>query len=148
MSAVKPKSPAVKPKIAATKIPAMTVATRAESSKALRKKHDSGARVTPSEKLFVPFALTPENVMPSVAATRLRQSGSEVVNHVAFKDEDVVITRNGKAVAIMVPIATYERLCELEDASDLALALRAEAEFIEGGEKAIPIAEARKRLGL
>jgi prevent-host-death family protein len=161
MSPVKPKSPAAKANaervkvwVAKAKSPTAQAkkvkiqAARAERYKALKKKRDSGVRTSPIEKIFTPWALTPENVVPSVAATTLRKAGSAIVNRVAFKDEDVVITRNGKAVAVMVPIATYELLCELEDASDLALARRAEAEFSESGEKTISIAEARKRLGL
>jgi prevent-host-death family protein len=109
----------------------------------------SGARlVGGASKIFTPFALTPDNVLPSVAATALRQSGSEVLSHVAFKGEEVIITRNGKATAVIMPIATYEIFVDLEDASDLAVAQRVESELRASGEKTIPIAEARKRLRL
>jgi prevent-host-death family protein len=97
--------------------------------------------------IFTPCALTPDNVLPSVAASALRQFGSDVISRVAFKGEEVVVTRNGKPAAVIIPIAAYEIFVELEDASDLAIARRAEAEFNESGESAIPIAEARKRLG-
>jgi prevent-host-death family protein len=117
--------------------------------RAVKGARKSGARsIGGASKIFTPFALTPDNVLPSVAATALRQSGSEVLSHVAFKGKEVVITRNGKAAAVIMPIATYEIFVDLEDASDLAIARRAESELRASGEKTVPIAEARKRLRL
>ncbi|TAM60825.1 type II toxin-antitoxin system prevent-host-death family antitoxin [bacterium] len=56
----------------------------------------------------------------SVAATELRERASEIVSRVAYGGEEVILTRRGKAVAALVPLAALEALQRLEDAEDLA----------------------------
>jgi len=48
-----------------------------------------------------------------------RESFSTTVNRVAFGGERVVLTRHGKRVAAVVPIADLDLLEQLEDAADL-----------------------------
>ena len=48
-----------------------------------------------------------------------REAFSTTVNRVAFGGERVVLTRHGRRVAAVVPIADLELLEQLEDAADL-----------------------------
>ncbi len=48
-----------------------------------------------------------------------REAFSTTVNRVAFGGERVVLTRHGRRVAAVVPIADLELLEQLEDAVDL-----------------------------
>ena len=54
-----------------------------------------------------------------------RGSFSTTVNRAAFGGERVVLTRHGKRIAAVVPIADLELLESLEDAVDLEEAQRA-----------------------
>jgi prevent-host-death family protein len=57
-----------------------------------------------------------------------RESLSATVNRVAFGGERVVLTRHGKPVAAVVPVADLDLLESLEDAVDLDTARAALAE--------------------
>ena len=57
---------------------------------------------------------------PTVAARELRTHGSEIVNRVAYGDEEIVVTRRGKPIAAIVSLAALEALRRLEDAQDVA----------------------------
>jgi prevent-host-death family protein len=48
-----------------------------------------------------------------------RESFSTTVNRVAFGGERVVLTRHGRRVAAVVPIADLDLLEQIEDAADL-----------------------------
>ena len=48
-----------------------------------------------------------------------RESFSATVNRVTFGGERVVLTRHGRRVAAVVPIADLELLEQIEDAADL-----------------------------
>jgi prevent-host-death family protein len=63
----------------------------------------------------------------------VRGSFSSTVNRAAFGGERVVLTRHGKRVAAVVPIADLELLESLEDAVDLEEARTALA--ASGGER-------------
>lgn len=54
-----------------------------------------------------------------IPATELRQHGSDIVNRVAFGNEEVVLTRRGKPVAALISLAALEALHRLEDAQDI-----------------------------
>lgn len=51
--------------------------------------------------------------------SEVRESFSTTVNRVAFGGERVVLTRHGRRVAAVVPIADLELLEQLEEAQDL-----------------------------
>jgi prevent-host-death family protein len=55
-----------------------------------------------------------------VPATELRQNSSEMLNRVAYGDEELVLTRRGKPIAALISLAALETLHRLEDAADLA----------------------------
>jgi prevent-host-death family protein len=79
--------------------------------------------------------------------TRARRTLSDVVSHVAFGGDRVVLSRNGRDLAVIVPMELY-RLMELdEDRLDVAEMHRAKREAAARGEKPVPYEEARRRLG-
>ena len=47
------------------------------------------------------------------------------MNRAAYGDERIVLTRHGRAVAALVPLAVLRNLEEAEDAADLKVAARA-----------------------
>jgi len=68
-----------------------------------------------------------------VAATELRDHASEIVNRVAYGDEELVLTRRGKPVAALVSLAALEKLHRLEDEEDAAEAARARKDVRKRG---------------
>jgi prevent-host-death family protein len=86
--------------------------------------------------------------MIRMPVTRARRTLSDVVSHVAFGGERVVLSRNGRDLAAIVPMDLY-RLVELEeDRLDVAEMRRAKRESAARGEKPLPYEEARKWLRL
>ena len=66
--------------------------------------------------------------MREIGVTDARNQLGELVNRVAYSDERIVLTRHGRAVAALVPIAVLHDLEDAEDAADLAAARAAAAE--------------------
>jgi len=60
-----------------------------------------------------------------------RESLADVVNRIRFGGERIALTRHGRPVAALVPVADAELLERLEDAADLDVA---RAAIAEGGE--------------
>ena len=60
--------------------------------------------------------------------TQARDQLGELVNRAAYGDERIVLTRHGRPVAALVPIAVLHDLEDAEDAADLAAAREAAAE--------------------
>jgi len=54
--------------------------------------------------------------MSSISISDLRNDLSTTVNRVAFSHERIVLERQGKAVAVLVPVEDLRLLEELEDA--------------------------------
>ena len=63
--------------------------------------------------------------MTTLAATELRNRGSEAINRVAYAGDRVLLQRHGKNVAAIVSIEDLELLQALEDRLDLASARQA-----------------------
>ncbi|MEX2548539.1 MAG: type II toxin-antitoxin system Phd/YefM family antitoxin [Chloroflexota bacterium] len=59
-----------------------------------------------------------------VSVTEAREDFAELVNRAAYKEERVIITRRGRAIAAIVPIDDVAYLERLEDDYDLQEALR------------------------
>ena len=74
-----------------------------------------------------------------------RGTFSTTVNRAAFGGERVVLTRHGKRIAAVVPIADLELLESLEDAVDLD---EARAALAEAGNDRISWDELKKQLKL
>lgn len=86
--------------------------------------------------------------MTRIPVTKARKTLSDVVSHVAFGGDRVVLSRNGRDLAAIVPMDVYRRIEAEEDRRDLADMDRALREAAARGEKPIPYEEARKSLGL
>jgi len=69
----------------------------------------------------------------TVPATELRDRGSEVVNRVAYGDEEIILTRRGKPIAALISLAALEALHRLEDAEDVADAAAAREDARKNG---------------
>ncbi len=59
-----------------------------------------------------------------VSVTEAREDFAELVNRAAYKEERVIITRRGRAIAAIVPIDDVAYLERLEDDYDLQEALK------------------------
>ena len=66
--------------------------------------------------------------MTEIGVTEARDQLGEMVNRVAYGDERIVLTRHGRPVAALVPIAVLHDVEDAEDAADLAAARAAAAE--------------------
>ena len=62
--------------------------------------------------------------MKTVTATELKNKTSETLD--AAQREPVSIEKNGRAIAVIVPLADYERMAQLENAYWLASIEKAE----------------------
>ncbi len=82
----------------------------------------------------------------TIPTTDLRVHSSEIVNRVAFGDEELVLTRRGKPIAALVSLAALEALHRLEDAEDVADARAAREEIRQHG--TLSHEEVKARLGL
>lgn len=60
--------------------------------------------------------------MNEVPVSEARRDLSELTNRVAYGDERIMLTRHGKGLVALVPIADAELLQRLEDESDLEIA--------------------------
>jgi prevent-host-death family protein len=86
--------------------------------------------------------------MTRIPVTRARKTLSDVISHVAFGGERVVLSRNGKDLAAIVSMEVYRRVEAAEDRADLADLRSTKRAAAQRGEHPIPYEEARKRLGL
>jgi prevent-host-death family protein len=86
--------------------------------------------------------------MTQMATTKARADFADVVNRAAHKGERILLSRNGKSVAAIVPIEDVTLLEEIEEQGDLAALRAALAETRRRREKPIPWERARKMLGL
>lgn len=69
--------------------------------------------------------------MRKVSASTARKEFSDLLSHVAFSDERIVIHRNGKAVAALISVADLAAFEVLEDRADVETARSALAESDE-----------------
>ena len=86
--------------------------------------------------------------MTHMAASKARADFAEVVRRAEHKGERIVLSRNGKDVAAIVPVEDVALLEELEEKGDLAAVRAALAETRRKREKPIPWEQARELLGL
>jgi prevent-host-death family protein len=86
--------------------------------------------------------------MTRVSVAEVRKDLADTLNRVAFGGKRILLHRRGKAVAALVPLEDIELLERLEDLLDVKAALAAEADSEARGEKPIPWAKVRKKLGL
>jgi len=84
-----------------------------------------------------------EETTSGLSVSEARADFADTLRRVADRGERVRLSRSGKEVAAMVPIADLELLEALEDRADL----EAVREALKSGRR-IPYSEARKKLGL
>jgi PHD/YefM family antitoxin component YafN of YafNO toxin-antitoxin module len=82
--------------------------------------------------------------MTRLTASQLREDMATAINKVAFGGERIVLQRNNKDVAALVPMEDLTLLKELEDRADLEEIKKALA---EPGSN-IPWEEIKKKLGI
>lgn len=75
--------------------------------------------------------------------TEARQSFATLISEVGFGHDRVVLCRNGKKIAALVPLDDLELLERLENEAEVT-----EARRIDANSKFYSSAEARKKLGL
>ena len=80
----------------------------------------------------------------TISTADARMSFSEIINKVAYGNEQIILTRRGKRIAAIVSINEFELLQRIEDHMDIA---DAKAALSETGEN-ISAEEAWKSLGL
>ena len=83
-----------------------------------------------------------------LATGKARQDFAETVNRVAYGGERIVLHRRGRSLAALIPVEDLALLEELEDRRDVEEARKALADAKARGEKPIPWARAKKKLGL
>ncbi len=86
--------------------------------------------------------------MVQVGIKEIRDNLADALNKVAYAGERVVLARRGKGVAALVSMEDLELLERMEDEADVRDAKRALAEMKRKGEKPIPLAVIKKRLGM
>jgi prevent-host-death family protein len=83
--------------------------------------------------------------MSKMTTAEARKSYSDLLNRASYSKERVSLTRHGKAIAVLVPVEDVELLEELENRRDAEDARKALAEFRASGEKAVPLAQLKRR---
>ena len=86
--------------------------------------------------------------MTKVSTAVARKQFSEMVNRASYAKERVALTRYGRTLAAIVPAEDLEWLEAMEDRIDSEDAEKALAEMKAKGEKPIPLAKLKKKLGL
>ncbi|MEX0715890.1 MAG: type II toxin-antitoxin system Phd/YefM family antitoxin [Planctomycetaceae bacterium] len=83
-----------------------------------------------------------------IGIAEIRNNLADTLNKVAYQGERVVLERRGKGVAAIVSMEDLAFLEAVENREDLKAARRALAEMKRTGERGIPLAEVKKRLGM
>lgn len=86
--------------------------------------------------------------MRKVSTAVARKRFSDVVNRASYGKERVALTRYGRTLAAIVPAEDLALLEAMEDRIDADGAREALANMKAKGEKPIPLAKVKKRLGL
>lgn len=86
--------------------------------------------------------------MTKVSTAVARKQFSDVINRASYAKERVALTRYGRTLAAIVPAEDLEWLEAMEDRIDSEDAEKALAQMKAKGEKPIPWATVKKRLGL
>jgi PHD/YefM family antitoxin component YafN of YafNO toxin-antitoxin module len=86
--------------------------------------------------------------MTHLTANQLRDNVDNALNRVVVDGERLVLRRNGRKVAAIIPIEDLKVLEAWEDRRDAEEAEKALKEFQESGQEAIPYEKIREKLGL
>ena len=86
-----------------------------------------------TNKRVVYYNMVAKSRFRTVPAAELRNRGSDIINAVAYGDEQIVLTRHGKPVAAIVSLLVLDSLKAIEDKLDRAEARKARAEVRKRG---------------
>ncbi len=75
----------------------------------------------------------PGSTFRTVPAAELRNHGSDIINAVAYGNEQIVLTRHGKPVAAIVSLLVLEALKDVEDRVDREGVRKARADVRKHG---------------
>ena len=81
-----------------------------------------------------------------VSVSEARETFADLVNRVAYRNERVLVTRRGKPIAAIIPMAQAEFLAQAEDEYDIKLARESLAELEHT--PAVPWEQVKRDLGL
>jgi len=96
-----------------------------------------------------PIRLMVYNIgMTKVSTAVARKRFSDVVNRASYAKERVALTRYGHTMAAIVPAEDLDLLEAMENRIDADDARKVLADMKAKGEKPIPLAKVKKRLGL
>jgi prevent-host-death family protein len=83
-----------------------------------------------------------------MSVNSIRNNLADAINQVVRAGERVVLTRKSKGVAALVSMEDLAALQKLEDEADAKAARKALADMKRKGQRPIPLAEVKKRLGM
>ncbi len=84
----------------------------------------------------------------NIGVKEVRDNLADALNRVAYQGERIVLERRGKGVAVLVSMDDLALLEAVEDREDVKAARKVLAEMKRKGEKGIPLAEVKQRLGI
>lgn len=85
--------------------------------------------------------------LPHVSAGELHRETETILDRAVADHERVLVTRDGKPIAALVPLEDLMRLEEAEDRADLEAGDRAYAEWTQSGEPTVPLDNLLLRYG-
>ena len=84
----------------------------------------------------------------NIGVKEVRDNLADALNRVAYQGERIVLERRGKGVAVLVSMEDLALLEAIEDREDVKAARKVLADMKRKGEKGIPLAEVKQRLGI
>ena len=84
----------------------------------------------------------------NIGVKEVRDNLADALNRVAYQGERIVLERRGKGVAVLVSMEDLALLESIEDREDVKAARKVLADMKRKGEKGIPLAEVKQRLGI
>ena len=84
----------------------------------------------------------------NLGVKEVRDNLADALNRVAYQGERIVLERRGKGVAVLVSMDDLALLEAVEDREDVKAARKVLADMKRKGEKGIPLAEVKQRLGI
>ncbi len=94
------------------------------------------------------FGITYNLSMTRLAAQNVQENFSDTLDRVVDKRERIILHRQGKNVAALVPVEDLALLEELEDQRDLEDFRAAKEEWEREGQQTTPLDEVVKELGI
>ena len=84
----------------------------------------------------------------NIGVKEVRDNLADALNRVCYQGERIVLERRGKGVAVLVSMDDLALLEAVEDREDVKAARKVLADMKRKGEKGIPLADVKQRLGI